>query len=390
MGVTKDNGAVLRCLSDSVHLELPTRIELIESTSQKLVDRAVQMGACAGDRAGNLLLVFTELLTNAMVHGNLEISSELKQLSDGAFARAVAQRSEDPLYASRTVDIRMEYDGERSIWTITDQGPGFDYQRVLDRLTSEPPDLDKPSGRGILLTRALTDLLEWDLGGRRVRVAVDRVCDGRREARTRVHTPLRVIPMNDAGAVDWSRAFDALAIDASEHGVGLLSHMATARRAMLELRGATGPVYVPVSVRYVNHLDGTHVQLGCELAEAPAGATADGPSSEPAARRLRALVSDGQSQEDNQDFRSVRRHPRTRYDRMITIYSGAGSEPMSGMGRNISVGGIGFLAFTPLQPGTEVEIDLTQDHVDLPRLPARVLRCTRLAEGIFDVGAQFL
>jgi serine/threonine-protein kinase RsbW len=52
--------------------------------------------------------------------------------------------------------------------SIEDEGPGFDRGLVPDPLADE--NLEKPSGRGILLIESYMNQVKWDHGGRRVRM----------------------------------------------------------------------------------------------------------------------------------------------------------------------------------------------------------------------------
>ena len=52
--------------------------------------------------------------------------------------------------------------------SIEDEGPGFDRGSVPDPLAEE--NLEKPSGRGILLIESYMSQVKWDHGGRRVRM----------------------------------------------------------------------------------------------------------------------------------------------------------------------------------------------------------------------------
>ena len=76
----------------SAVLRVPTRLEWVGKAAEFLRTRAEQCGVCDETRGGNLLMVLHEALTNAIVHGNLGISSQLKELGGEVFARALAER----------------------------------------------------------------------------------------------------------------------------------------------------------------------------------------------------------------------------------------------------------------------------------------------------------
>ncbi|MDQ3440738.1 MAG: ATP-binding protein, partial [Planctomycetota bacterium] len=120
--------AVVEC--DASMLRIPTRLEWVERTAHFLHRRAEHCGACEGLRREQLLIVLHEALTNAIVHGNLGISSELREQPGDAFVRALAERSVDPELAAREVRIKFQFDGERCEIRIRDEGDGFDWRKV--------------------------------------------------------------------------------------------------------------------------------------------------------------------------------------------------------------------------------------------------------------------
>lgn len=369
---------------------MPTRIELIDEMAAALARRATEIGAVTVEQSAGLMLVLTEALINAVVHGNLGVSSELKERDDDAFARAVAQRSNDPRFGQRAVDIRVVYDGRQIAWTVTDQGGGFDAPAHLRRLDSEPVNLDRPSGRGIMLMRAMTDHIEWSQDGRQVRFAI---CRGPRERRSRPRTPLkapvRVIPLDDSGSIDWQKAFSALAVDASDGGLGLLqSHPQAARRLLVEIAAEGRVVYLPASVCHVRHLGDSLVQIGCRFADDQA---APGPDSQAARQRLAELVEQAQADRHSRPSgNDNRQHVRAAYTKTIQVQSGSDPAPAAKLSRDLSLGGMAFLSRQPMGLGQTVEINFVEERPLMERMKARVIRCLRLAEDMHDVGVKFL
>lgn len=94
----------------------------------------------------------TELLTNAIEHGNLNISyaekSRLKR--ENQWAEEVARRATLPEYNTRRVRVCVERSPESLSFRIADQGHGFEWQRFLDFDSARAFD---PNGRGIALSR---------------------------------------------------------------------------------------------------------------------------------------------------------------------------------------------------------------------------------------------
>lgn len=96
-----------------------------------------------------------ELMVNAVEHGNLEIGYSLKSelgLKGGVRAE-VLRRLELPEFRDRRVVVGYESDGERGVFTVSDEGPGFDWQNYLEMSPERAFDMH---GRGIALSRAMS------------------------------------------------------------------------------------------------------------------------------------------------------------------------------------------------------------------------------------------
>lgn len=105
-----------------------------------------------------------EALLNAFYHGNLELSSELKET--GRFQEVAAERCVEQPYSDRRIHVRAELDEVSVRFEIRDQGPGFDVASIPD-----PRDASrsfKLSGRGLLLMRSFMDEVSFNPAGNEV------------------------------------------------------------------------------------------------------------------------------------------------------------------------------------------------------------------------------
>ena len=111
-----------------------------------------------------IAMALDEALVNAMVHGNLEVSSELRQTDDGKpYIDAIENRKQLPPYCERRVHIEMIADLSSAEYTVRDEGPGFDRSILCD--PTDPENLEKAGGRGLLLINAFMDEVRHnDLG----------------------------------------------------------------------------------------------------------------------------------------------------------------------------------------------------------------------------------
>ncbi len=96
----------------------------------------------------------TELIINAVEHGNLGVSYQEKaalKLED-RWAEEIARRLALPENRDKRVAVDFVRDDKQIAFTVRDQGCGFDWQRYLD---FDPDRAFDPNGRGIALARNL-------------------------------------------------------------------------------------------------------------------------------------------------------------------------------------------------------------------------------------------
>ncbi|WP_035057324.1 ATP-binding response regulator [Andreprevotia chitinilytica] len=113
-------------------------------------------------------LGLSELLVNAVEHGNLGISYGEKTtlLQQGRWHDEVESRLSHPDYHHRHVCVRFIRDNEHLHFEIEDQGAGFDWQPFLE---FSPERAFDPHGRGISMARMLSfDVVEYQGRGNRV------------------------------------------------------------------------------------------------------------------------------------------------------------------------------------------------------------------------------
>jgi anti-sigma regulatory factor (Ser/Thr protein kinase) len=160
-----------RIVNHSFTLDIPSEFEWINRTVSYLEQHSQDISWGDAINGNRVMLPLHEALTNAIVHGNLEVSSELKEEECGRFAEALAVRSTQSKYASRRVQIVVEHNEHRIAWTITDEGKGFDVAKVLKHAASDEPSM-LASGRGVMMMKAFMDDVQYKRGGRQCRMTL--------------------------------------------------------------------------------------------------------------------------------------------------------------------------------------------------------------------------
>ncbi|WP_432719603.1 response regulator [Jeongeupia wiesaeckerbachi] len=103
----------------------------------------------------------SELLVNAVEHGNLGISyaDKTRLLQQGRWQEEVEVRLASADYRRRNVHVAFEKRVDTLVFTITDEGEGFEWQPFLE---FSPERAFDPHGRGISMARMLSfDSVEY-------------------------------------------------------------------------------------------------------------------------------------------------------------------------------------------------------------------------------------
>lgn len=110
---------------------------------------------------GRVVGGLSELLLNALEHGNLGIKYAEKGelVMAGQWQQEVEKRQQLPEFRDKYVSVALLRDPAQTIFTITDQGEGFDVSKYL---TFDPDRAVDVHGRGIAMARMMSfDSVEY-------------------------------------------------------------------------------------------------------------------------------------------------------------------------------------------------------------------------------------
>lgn len=143
-----------------------TQCKLVAVLRDRLMRGIRDYHVVDGPRENHFCVALEEALNNAFYHGNLEISSELKEDGSSRFVDLAAEREKLSPWCHRFVLV-TELVSPFGLWiTIQDEGRGFNVQTVLDRCND--PEAMLASGRGLMLMRAFTDDMFFNNNGNEV------------------------------------------------------------------------------------------------------------------------------------------------------------------------------------------------------------------------------
>ena len=131
-----------------------------------LQDELARFNFCNPSGMLQITTALMESLTNAVEHGNLELSSELREAPDNAYRRLGDSRATQSPYRDRRVHVIARVTAQEASYTIRDDGPGFDPATLAD--PTDPENLLKPSGRGVMLIRTFMDEVRFNDRGNEI------------------------------------------------------------------------------------------------------------------------------------------------------------------------------------------------------------------------------
>ena len=127
---------------EKIDLELPSDLTLMNSVLEYLLDRVAKLGLIQIEQS-NLFVALDEAFVNAVKHGNRN----------------------DP---SKLLRVTAELSVHEAIFTVEDEGDGFDVREIPD--PRDPANLFKSSGRGVLLIYNIMDEVEYSEHGTRLKM----------------------------------------------------------------------------------------------------------------------------------------------------------------------------------------------------------------------------
>lgn len=173
MAVNKATKAVPQVAQNAVESNITLEVANDESQIPDIISRLelpmVELDLFDEGERMQIAMALDEALLNAMIHGNLEVSSELRQSDNGTpYVNMIAERKEQAPYRDRKVTIKLEATSEEIIFIIRDDGPGFDAAALRD--PTDPENIERAGGRGLLLINAFMDEVSHNEVGNEIRM----------------------------------------------------------------------------------------------------------------------------------------------------------------------------------------------------------------------------
>ena len=122
----------------NITIEIPSLVENIRIV-ESFIDNTKEKYELTDDVYGNIMIAVIESVNNAILHGN--------------------QTNKD-----KNVRLSANLQEGQVLFSITDEGPGFDHKNLPD--PTSPENVEKIGGRGIFLMKNLADEIQFKDEGR--------------------------------------------------------------------------------------------------------------------------------------------------------------------------------------------------------------------------------
>lgn len=133
-----------------------------------LREQAEVSGGITASDLTRISVALDEALRNAIRHGNLALTDELAGADAAMLASLMKSRGVEPPYSHRHVQVQAEQDVTELVYTIEDEGDGFDTSALP--APDDPQAMESTTGRGLILIRSFMDEVSFNEKGNVIRM----------------------------------------------------------------------------------------------------------------------------------------------------------------------------------------------------------------------------
>lgn len=150
--------AAKRLEKSSIEFILDNNLSLIAPIAKMIIRNIEGLNFTSNTKILHTAII--EALTNAFIHGNLEIHSSIKEKGFEEFSKEIEKKSIDPKYKDRKIFISSYLDKKIFKVKIKDQGNGFNWKEYIKKLET---DINfNVYGRGIKIIKNAFDEVYWN------------------------------------------------------------------------------------------------------------------------------------------------------------------------------------------------------------------------------------
>jgi anti-sigma regulatory factor (Ser/Thr protein kinase) len=136
------------------YYRLPNDPACLMTVLPRLQDDLRRLQLCDSNSILRVAVAVREALSNAIVHGNLEISAHDREANPEGYHALLHQRQAQEPYCKRRVHLLVRETWDEVCYRIRDEGPGFDPTTAEP---ANPANLNQDTGRGLRMIKTFMD-----------------------------------------------------------------------------------------------------------------------------------------------------------------------------------------------------------------------------------------
>jgi len=145
---------------------LPPDLSLVLALAGSLQQALAEIWSCPKRELINVGIALEEALVNALHHGCLEVSRELRDSNYAAWSRLVEERQQSAPWRDRRIHLEAAISPQRATFVVVDEGRGFDPAQLPD--PTDPSHLESELGRGLVLISTFMDSVTHNSRGNEI------------------------------------------------------------------------------------------------------------------------------------------------------------------------------------------------------------------------------
>ncbi|MCC7425081.1 MAG: response regulator [Planctomycetaceae bacterium] len=155
-----------RLVRQELAFELENDLQLIPPLVHHLQQAGVVHRLYTESESVRVGVALEEAMLNAYYHGNLEVSSTLREQDHNSYYDLARERSLAAPYRERRIVVEATFTPTAGVYVIRDEGPGFDPSTLPSAV--DAANIERPCGRGLLLMRTFMDEVRFNVIGNEV------------------------------------------------------------------------------------------------------------------------------------------------------------------------------------------------------------------------------
>ncbi|MBF0290474.1 MAG: response regulator [SAR324 cluster bacterium] len=162
----------LQVYEEKMQITIPSKTKLVASVTAHLHTHFKSILEIYKINHYKYALCLQEALLNGIIHGNLGISSDIKETSWQQFNTLVKEKETVQEFADKKISISFSLNQKALECIIEDEGGGFDHNKLPN--PNDPNSL-LCSGRGILIIQQFMDDVTWNQAGNAIKMVKNRI-----------------------------------------------------------------------------------------------------------------------------------------------------------------------------------------------------------------------